>query len=69
MSSGRCFLAGMQADIEIERAQKAAVSQAADKGPESDEDSDAWVQRQRAKDDWKDEHPTGWGNSKLRPCA
>ena len=25
--------------------------------------------QQRDLDDWKDEHPTGYGNSKLRPCA
>jgi hypothetical protein len=25
--------------------------------------------QQRAMDDWKDENPRGWGNSKLRPCG
>ena len=61
----------LQADIEIRQAQEASARQAAaaQQAPDLDEDSDAWVQRQRAKDDWKDEHPTGWGNSKLRPCA
>ena len=60
----------VQADIEIRQAQEAAARQAeAEKQTESDEDSDAWTQRQRAKDEWKDDHPTGWGNSKLRPCA
>jgi immunoglobulin-binding protein 1 len=27
------------------------------------------LQAQRQMDDWKDDHPTGYGNSKLRPCA
>ncbi|KAK9803022.1 hypothetical protein WJX72_003617 [[Myrmecia] bisecta] len=36
---------------------------------EVDSDSDEAVFKQRAMDDWKDEHPTGWGNSKLRPTA
>ena len=34
-----------------------------------EENSDAKVDKQRAMDDWKDENPRGWGNSKLRPTA
>lgn len=36
---------------------------------ESDEDGDAKVDKQRAMDDWKDDNPRGWGNSKLRPTS
>lgn len=34
-----------------------------------DEQEDEKLMQQRSLDDWKDEHPTGYGNSKLRPCA
>lgn len=34
-----------------------------------DEYDDARVYEQRAKDDYNDANPRGWGNSKLRPCA
>ena len=34
-----------------------------------DEDADEVVFKARAKDDWNDEHPSGYGNSKLRPTA
>jgi len=27
------------------------------------------LQKQRAWDDWTDDHPAGYGNSKTRPCA
>jgi immunoglobulin-binding protein 1 len=30
---------------------------------------DEELAKQRKWDDWKDDHPTGYGNSKLRPCA
>ena len=36
---------------------------------ESDDESEAKVAKQRAEDDWKDDNPAGWGNSKLRPTA
>ena len=36
---------------------------------DSDDESDAKVAKQRAEDDWKDDNPAGWGNSKLRPTA
>lgn len=28
-----------------------------------------WHVQERAKDDWRDANPRGWGNSKLRPCG
>lgn len=34
-----------------------------------DEADDEDLNHQRALDDWKDDHPVGYGNSKLRPCA
>jgi immunoglobulin-binding protein 1 len=34
-----------------------------------DEDDEDAVYKQRSKDDWKDDNPRGWGNSKLRPTA
>ena len=34
---------------------------------ESDNESD--VYKARAWDDWKDDHPRGYGNSKLKPCS
>lgn len=39
----------------------------ADLGPEGVEEEELRAQRQL--DDWKDDHPYGYGNSKLRPCA
>lgn len=36
---------------------------------EGSDEEDADLERQRAWDDWKDEHPSGYGNSKLRPTA
>lgn len=27
------------------------------------------VYKARAWDDWKDDHPRGWGNSRLKPCG
>ena len=36
-------------------------------GDNNDADDD--VYRQRAMDDWKDDNPRGWGNSKLRPSG
>jgi hypothetical protein len=34
-----------------------------------DKDGEAETARLRAWDDWKDDHPRGSGNSKLRPTA
>ncbi|KDP30499.1 hypothetical protein JCGZ_16178 [Jatropha curcas] len=36
---------------------------------EDDEDDDAAVEKARAWDDWKDDHPRGAGNKKLTPCG
>lgn len=36
---------------------------------EEDEDDDAAVEKARAWDDWKDDHPRGAGNKKLTPCG
>ncbi|KAJ6677368.1 PP2A REGULATORY SUBUNIT TAP46 [Salix viminalis] len=36
---------------------------------EEDEDDDAAVEKARAFDDWKDDHPRGAGNTKLTPCG
>ncbi|KAI5568450.1 hypothetical protein BDE02_12G015500 [Populus trichocarpa] len=36
---------------------------------DDDEDDDAAVQKARAWDDWKDDHPRGAGNKKLTPCG
>ncbi len=36
---------------------------------EGDEASDEAVRKAWAMDDWKDDHPSGYGNSKLRPTA
>ncbi|GAB4823929.1 hypothetical protein N2152v2_010975 [Parachlorella kessleri] len=38
-------------------------------GMSAEELEDEEVDKQRAWDDWKDANPTGWGNSKLRPCG
>lgn len=64
----------MQAEIEIAMAQRAAESQAraeAKRAQAAAEDKygEAETERQRAWDDWKDDHPYGSGNSKLRPTA
>lgn len=38
-------------------------------GTTSTEDEDAEVEKARAWDDWKDDHPRGAGNKKLTPCG
>ncbi len=55
----------------MQEAQQKEAAAAAHKAAheDSDEESDAKVDKQRAWDDWKDENPSGWGNSKLRPTA
>ena len=63
----------LQADIEIAQAQDAAEASGqaevrrAQAG--SDEDDDVAVFKARSMDEWKDDHPSGYGNSKLRPTA
>ena len=63
----------LQADIEIAQAQEAAEasSQAEARRAQagSDEDDDVAVFKARSMDEWKDDHPSGYGNSKLRPTA
>ncbi|KAG2495824.1 hypothetical protein HYH03_006063 [Edaphochlamys debaryana] len=44
-----------------ERARRAAL--------DSDEEDAEDKLKQRATDDWRDSHPKGYGNSKLRPCG
>ena len=48
-------------------AEKAAVRAAKEDRAEDESEED--LQKQRAWDDWKDDHPYGSGNSRLRPCA
>ena len=57
--------------VELQRMQQREAASASRQVPpdDSDDESDAKVDKQRAKDDWKDANPTGWGNSKLRPTA
>ncbi|RZR98244.1 hypothetical protein BHM03_00027556 [Ensete ventricosum] len=38
-------------------------------GTTSTDDEDAEVEKARAWDDWKDDHPRGAGNKKLTPCG
>ncbi|KAF5843660.1 TAP42-like protein, partial [Dunaliella salina] len=65
-----------QADIEIADAQRRESSQRAQEQAQaariealgSDEDEEE-LQRTRAFDDFKDMHPRGHGNSKLKPCG
>ena len=64
----------VQGMIELHKMQESQQKEAAAAtrnaaGEDSDEDSDAIMDKQRAWDDWKDENPRGWGNSKLRPTA
>ena len=67
-----------QAEIEMAQAREAEQSsqEAEQRRQEAKEDedreeeaSDEAVIKARAMDDWKDEHPRGYGNSKLRPTA
>lgn len=44
-----------------------AVAKAAQHSDDLEDEHE--LARQRAWDDFKDENPRGWGNSKLRPCA
>ncbi len=66
-----CMLQGMIELQKMQEAQQKEAAAAAHKAAheDSDEESDAKVDKQRAWDDWKDENPSGWGNSKLRPTA
>ena len=72
----RPLLDAWQAEIEMAQARRAEESsrqaerRRRQAGEDEDEEaSDEVVMRARALDDWKDEHPSGYGNSKLRPTA
>lgn len=63
-----------QADIEMADARTTAERQAAaeaerEAAGSTDEDDEDARRQERARDDWKDDHPFGYGNSKLRPTA
>ncbi|CAD7697788.1 unnamed protein product [Ostreobium quekettii] len=58
--------------LALQQAREAAASKRAGDesgGSGSEEEGGKGVYEQRAWDDWKDDHPRGYGNSKLRPCA
>lgn len=60
------------AKVECQRAlEQQQAMQSTQSAAEADErrDADDDVYRQRAWDDWKDDHPRGCGNSKLKPCS
>lgn len=64
----------MQAEMEMAAARRASEAQARAEAKRAaaksaDKDGEKETLRQRAWDDWKDEHPRGAGNSKLRPTA
>lgn len=66
------MLAARGAEEERERAAaaaRAARGRAADDAEAEEVDDDAAIARARAMDDWKDDNPRGWGNSRLRPCG
>lgn len=52
------------ASAHSEAAEKQRLADLGEDGVEEEQ-----LQLQRKDDDWKDEHPIGYGNSKLRPCA
>lgn len=63
-----------QAEWEMREAIKQKESREATRESEgqegkTDSDNEEDLDKQRAWDDWKDDHPYGYGNSKLRPCA
>ena len=51
------------------RQRQAATEAAASSCIDEDVDEDAATSKARAWDDWKDDHPRGEGNSRLRPTA
>lgn len=64
------FADGEVADMQRrQQAEQEAAAAKASKGEESDGDDEEGVRKARAWDDWKDDNPRGWGNSKLRPTA
>jgi immunoglobulin-binding protein 1 len=60
----------LQAQERQQREAANAARQAREEAEKSeDQKEEEAVQKARAWDDFKDDHPTGYGNSKLRPCA
>ena len=66
-----CFLQGLIEMQKMQQAQQREAAAAASRptADEAEEDSNAKVDKQRAMDNWRDNNPRGWGNSKLRPTA
>jgi immunoglobulin-binding protein 1 len=66
-----------QGDIEVAQAAARAAAEAARAGAaaraqrdrRAEDVEEEEVMKARAMDDWKDDNPRGWGNSKLRPCG
>jgi hypothetical protein len=54
---------------EARQAQVAAAEASRKAAQTADEADEEEVARSRAWDDFTDDNPRGWGNSKLRPCA
>lgn len=54
---------------DVKRREAAQERRTAAEEEESDEDDEERLMKQRQWDDFKDDHPFGSGNSKLRPCA
>lgn len=52
-----------------DKQQKEAERQIENSEANEDPDDDEELGKQRVWDDWKDDHPYGYGNSRLRPCA
>lgn len=54
-----------------ERLRKSQEKDGKEKKENKEEDLDENQNEREARymDDWRDEHPRGYGNSKLRPCA
>ncbi|KAL6771215.1 hypothetical protein ACKKBF_B34395 [Auxenochlorella protothecoides x Auxenochlorella symbiontica] len=60
--------AAQRAQREEEAARERARAEAGRRSDDEDDDAAA-KQKERSMDDWKDDNPRGWGNSKLRPCG
>jgi hypothetical protein len=54
---------------EAAEAKAKAAKEKAEAERRSDDEDDDEVAKARAWDEFKDDNPYGWGNSKLRPCA
>lgn len=57
------YFACVQAE---QAAQQAHAAHLAELGSDEDEEE---LRVQRARDDWSDVTPKGWGNSKTKPCG